>query len=445
MTTTFAGMTALANYAATDALITHPGEVVPELRVTLFHRPAITTPVAYLTGAFDIEFRDELQGFGSASLALGNEDPDLSPVWDHSCVLRFDIHGRPAFLSLVEEVEHVALAEGEEHDQVTTLSGRGALAILEESVVYPPGGCDREPFADDRIFSWPSIDYDDSWWGYADPLATQSQTGNYWSEVTMEWPDPDAVWIWAHVPNPLEWAPPGPCYFRFQFVAPDSIKQMPYWVVFDAEGELWLDGQLMATGDYGAEPNINVYSGSLPVTPGYHTIAIRCANDIDPENDEIHNPGGILFTGYAADATGQRIGAGPIVHTGGDWKIVEYPPRPPGMTAGEVIRHVIQEAQGRGAFPEVTLAFTDDVDSLGRPWEERTDISTKIGTPVSTFLIDEMASTYVDVWMSPASFELNAAVLGTRGQDTAVRLHGVTDPNDPMSGNLAGLTHHGVR
>ena len=109
------------------------------------------------------------------------------------------------------------------------------------------------------------------------------------------------------------------------------------------------------------------------------------------------------------------------------------------MTPGEVVIHCVNEARARGCLPPITFAFDTEVDSAGNPWPEVTDISTKVGTDVLKFF-RELTATYVDLWLEPATWTLHAWVKDHRGDERNVTLHAVTDPDDPYSGNLAGLT-----
>lgn len=448
-------------------LITRPGEVVPDMAALLFHRPDITNPVAVLADAMGQTFQDRHKELGTGEVTLLNTDPDLGAVWDAECVVRFEIMGRAAFTMIVNELDHVAIAEGEEHDQTTKLAGRAHISVLEESVVYPPTGPDTKPFSDERIFSWPSPDLNDSWWGLTDALVTQSTpplfpgggtrpplidptgpNGSYWeTAVADDWPDPAAWWMWAHWPNNREWAPAGTCYFRKRFTVPDGfrIEQLMIYAVLDDEGEVWLDGIQLLDCTYGVEP-VGVYTTLVDITPGEHTLAIKCTNMVDPEGDEVHNPGGVLFTAFPVDGVGQFLADhDAVVRSDDTWLIVEYPPQPPGFTPGEVIRHVIEEGQARGCFPEITLGFDDVFDAAGNPWTITGSISTKTSTNLWTFIGEELATTYVDIWMGPGDFCLFAWIHDGRGRDRPVTLTGVTDEMDPMSGNLRGLTHHTIR
>lgn len=449
--------------------VTRPGEVVPDLIALLFHRPDILHPIAMLDQSIGQTFQDRFKELGTGEVTLLNDDPDLASVWDHECVVRFEVQGRAAFCMIVNELEHVAIAEGEEHDQTTKLAGRAHISVLEECLVYPPTGADVLPYSDKRIFSWPSPDLSDSWWGNADILCTQTRplqfppwqppfplydgggSESYWVDaVSDDWPDPNAWWMWAHWPASREWAPEGTCYFRQRFTVPDDsrIVQLMLYAVIDDEGEVWFDGTgPIITAEYGAEP-VSVYTRTVDITPGTHVIAIKATNgppDPDRVDVPIHNPGGVLFAAYGINTNGEFVSGDPLVHSDQNWLAVEYPPQPPSFTVGEVIRHVIAEGQTRGCFPEVTLAFDDVFDSAGTPWPSTNEISTDVATNLWTFIGEELSATYVDVWMGPGDFTLYAWVHDGRGRDRPVTLTGVTDEHDPRSGNLRGLTHHQIR
>lgn len=424
-------------------LITRPGEVIAPMRALLYVRPQLNTLITELDHGWGHTFQDRLNDIGTGSITLANDDTDLTPIWTNSCAIRFEIEGRAAMTILVDGIDHVAIDEGEEHDQVTTLTGYTNIGILQEAVVYPSRGVGVKPYEDNRLFSWPSPEYDDSRWGYAAEVAAYTDPGTYWTNNVDDWPADSAYWIWAHLPDAVEWAPAGNCYLRRTFTIPadQGIESARICAVLDAEGDIYFDGMLQLSASYDAEP-VPTWTSDLEVTPGEHTVAVRCANDVDPEADEIHNPGGILFAIYGINRVGEFTG-GPLIVSDHDWRIVEYPPVAPGMTAGTVIRLAVNEAQTRGCYPEVRLAFDDFVDSAGAPWPIiEGGVSTKIGTSTWVFIGEEMASTYVDVWMSPGDFTLYAWLHGTRGQDSGVTL---TPSTESGFGNLRGLVHKVTR
>jgi len=427
-------------------------------------RGATLAVVADLPLSHSRKWQDPLNEPGTGEIILQNDDPALALVQDGD-VVQFVLDGAVAFAFLVRSRDSTTVAETPDQ-QTTAVAGPGVLAVLDRAVVYPLPGLDSEPVQDRRLFSWPSYDYDDSSWGNGVELATQGGTrapgmgsgsleftdsASYWVDATMpKWPAPDAYYLWtstgpggAPITWPLEWSPPGEVYLRKRFTAPPNVIAFQYHVLFDAEGELFLDGQQLCSGTYGGEPNVNTFSGSVPLSPGEHQLAARVNNDVDPEADEFHNPGALLFAGYAVDAAGGYIAPAPLVITDSSWKVLPYPDTPPGMTPGEALSHVITEAQARGTLTELSLSFNGATDSEGVAWPVAADIATAVGNDVLAFT-RELCNTYMDVWLDPATWRLDAWVQDGRGIARTIRLHPPTDPLDPLTGNVRGLTHRRV-
>lgn len=151
-----------------------------------------------------------------------------------------------------------------------------------------------------------------------------------------------------------------------------------------------------------------------------------------------YNPGGLIMAIYEQDEEPTNL----LLHTNNSWKIVAYPAEPPGMTPGEVISRVKREASRRGndLADLITLKFSHQVDSAGRPWPVVADIASKVGTDYLTFLL-ELTAKYVDMWMAPGTLDFYAWSKGTRSKLRDVTLHSPSDPDDPESGNMYELTH----
>jgi hypothetical protein len=308
-------------------------------------RGADLTVVTELPLSRERRWQDPLNEPGTGSIVLHNDDPALELV-DDGDLVQFLLDGAVTFGFIVRSRESHTIADTP--DQETTgLAGPGLLAILDRAAVYPLPGLDSQPVQDRRIFSWPAYDFDDSTWGAATLMcdvngnrfagmenggAPLHDTTNptYWYGATMpKWPDPNAVYVWTWtgpggepIDWPLEWAPSGDCYFRAQFNAPPGSIGFQYHVLFDSEGELWLDGTQLCTGTYGT-------------------------------------------------------------------------------------------------------------------------IATAVGTDVLTFT-RELCTTYIDVWLDPATWRLDAWVRDGRGTSRPVLLHGPDDALDPRSGNVRGLVHRRV-
>lgn len=428
------------------------GVVAAPLTATLYARGDLSTPLGTFGDAWDQRWQETLSEPGSGSLVVANDDALLTTVRaalaDAGCVVRCDLHGVAAFAWLVNEVNHDAISPEEESGQVTSLTGPGTLAVLEEALVFPSRGPDTWPIEEDRLFSWPAVDYDDSWWITATELGTDVTGGDpdYDWVLAADWPDTSSRWLWARrALDNYDQPGSGYCYFRQTFTVPADVRQVTVFLAADDIAVLYFDGvQTMETDYLGSGP-WGIKQANVDVTPGTHVIAMEVRNGWGPgfvEEPGTYNPAGVLCSVHASNAQA-GVDPSPLVVTDRTWKIVEYPDRPPGMTPGEVIRHCVEEAQARGVINDLTLAFSDDVDSAGEPWPEYGDISTKVGTDLLTF-VRELAATYVDVWMEPASLRLWAWKQGGRGFGAGATFAPPTDPASPASGNLTDLSHKRV-
>lgn len=432
--------------------ITH-GAAPPPLSVGLYHPPALTTLAAPLAESKSRRWTDELNEAGSASVVLQNDDPDLAEV-RLGDVLRFELYGYAAFSGIVTEMDRVSIDAAEELGQATTLTAAGVLSFLADAVVYPARGVDTKPIQEDRLFSWPAVDYDDSDWALATTISEGPAdyvfgSADEWA-LADQWPSspfaPPARWMWASTTLASPTHPgSGTCYFRHDFTVPEGCEQITVYVAADDQATLYLDGDPLVATEFLGATAWAITTQAAEVSPGVHTLAVEVLNGFAPpgvaDTLDRYNPAGVLLSVHANTNTG--IAEIPLLVSGdGSWRIVEYPPHPPGWTPGEVLRHVIEEAQIRGALTGLTLAFDDETDSDGVAWPEVGDIATKVGTDLLTFA-RELTGTYIDIWMEPAGWRLWAWVRDGRGEDTSVALHPPTTPS-PLSGNLRALTHRRV-
>jgi hypothetical protein len=446
---------------ATAGLVweSQPGEIHPRLQATLRIRPNVAVVERVIEGAMKRQWQDELNETGSASMEIPNEHVDATTINEGNVVVFAD-EGWTVFGWIVKEIERVQIARGEESEQVTTFSGVGLLGLLAEAVVYPPRGVGRTPATDERYFSWFSPDYEAQWfWPQATMLGKwrdMTTLGPIWIDskgnpLPEDWPDPDAQWIWGPGTSTTA-APIGDCYFAGEFIVPPGVDMIELFVASDNNSVIYFDGQEMGKAQWDREDTV-AWEKTIEVTPGEHYIAIKATNipmadaiaaDIEPVGREAGpaeglNPGGVLCTVYATD--GLDLIGNPLYQSHDGWRVLAYPSTPPGMTPGMAMWHCVYEALLRGTLSGLRIAFNDESDSDGNPWPVYGDISTKIGTDYLTFF-RELCATYVDMWMEPASFTLHAWVKGMRGSQRAdVELRPVTDPNNPWSGNLAGLTY----
>jgi len=422
-------------------LITKPGEVIPPLRLTLRHRYDPWAAVVEFDQGKDYRWQDQLNEAGAGSLVLANDDPDLALVQAGDVVL-FEVEGFGAFTLLVREIDRTTIATGEEAAQLSTLSGPGGLAYLEEALVYPSRGVGVWPIEEDRVFSWPSVDYDDSWWTSVHAYASVYDSTPAWYGMIDGWPLAlPAQWIGPSVGS-RHWAPGGTCYLRSTF---DAFTTGTYTIYLAADdfATLYLDGQqLLSTDEWSNDPN-DVKKEQVDITAGEHSLAVELHNGFG----EIIYEGGRFNPAAIVVGVATLDGAGAIAEVAtvsdNSWRILEYPLNAPGMTPGEAMLICINEARDRGALPEIGATFDARVDSAGQPWPIVGDIATKTGYDLLTFF-RELSQTYIDLAMSPAGNVLYAWASGTRGEHRSITLHAPSDASDPNSGNLVQLTHKRV-
>jgi hypothetical protein len=409
---------AVSGAVAYGGYVRRAGEVITDLSAKVYARDDMRTSIVELSRAKARTFLDQLNDTGSGGFELQANDADRALIPDDS-VIRFDVKGFAAWSMLVDDEDTQTLAVGEEVDQITKLTGFGHLTVLDEAVVYPARGTDTNPFGDDRAFNWTSPDFRDIGWHNAVPSEFVYQAMTDWPLLPFAAGFPvfsyaQMIWDRRRANNV---APPGDGYFRRTYTSTGGAL---IFVILDDGGEVYFDGQHVISCQKGFS---TVYTEFIQCSPGPHTISIYCSNGpgAPPPVTPFDNPTGVGAAVWPCDMNGQPTSAYPDVVTDDTWRIITYPPRVPGMTPGEVIRHCIGEAQARGCFPEITLTFNDEVDTEGVAWPNVTDIVTKVGTNLLTFL-RELSATYVDVWMSPASFALNAYVRDGRGGHRAATL-----------------------
>lgn len=424
--------------------ITQPGENATPFAAELVARSDMATVLSTLDGTFERSFLDEFNDVGSGTfayqIAYGPEDLEALIAIDADLMVNFYVYGVLAFTMLIESRHRITWTDGEDHDQIATVIGRGHLAVTDESVLYPSRGPGVLPIEEDRTFNWstPSPVYDDSGWGYSFQICTVAVAQTVWPHQPFAdgWPSATTGVIWAPG-STTTYALGGTCYFRKDITLGAAGWYLLY-AACDNEGELWLDGQaVIQVGTFTQSFTYSVY-----MTAGDHTFAMRGQNyHASPpfvEGGVGQGPAGFIFALYTEDAAGEPDTL--IVESDNTWKIVAYPANPPGMFVGKVLHVTHDEATARSELTDITLMFTETLDSAGAPWPETVDIATKVGTSWLTFLI-ELTASYIDVWMQPGTLNLYAWNRGTKGIHSAVTLHAPTDPADPTSGNMYEQAH----
>lgn len=393
------------------------GGVTPAPIEVKLYEPDFSTFKADLPETWGRQFQEQINEPGSGRFEIDNwiaEDGEmvvnpLAELIEIDDVVRFYVHGECAFAMVVNETETQSLSGDEEIGETTRVSGIGVLSSLSDALVYPARGLGVRPIDENRLFNWTSNDFDDSGWTEPTSLMSVSSAQTNWQVLPFaeDFPYGSAQVVWDRSTADIL-APVGVGFFRHDF---ESSGNYFIYAVADGAGILYSDSSELAYIDGFHQ----VTTAFVESTPGWHTLAIQAQNIGFPEDPTYGGPAGIAYVVYNTNEAGDPEG-GPICVSGGlGAKSLIYPPRPPGMTPGEVIIHCGDEGKARGCFPSLSYAFDANVDSNGTPWDEYGDIATKVGTDLLTFL-GELSDTYIDFWMEPSRLRLWAWRKGERGR-----------------------------
>lgn len=395
--------------------------------------------VADLDLAYGMSFQVQASEAGSGALSVPlDAGYDIRP----NDVLLFSIDDVPVFGWIAETLTDHTLDESEGSAQFTRVEGRGVGAVCEWAVIVPSNGLEADPVEEDRLFSWPVIQY------------VEGNDGQAWDEVvdvgdasgmvrvpgTQEGypagaPDLGVVkWIWAS-PGDQTDAPSGRVYARTVFTM-GAARDLLIEFALDNYGQVYFDGQPIGTlaRSGGSQNYLQTHTVNVRASAGTHVIAVTAVNSVGDST----NPGGIYLIAGEIDDDGTF---GPVIYrytNTADWDVLGYPATPPGMTPGEAVGIAIDEARARGGLDFLYWDFDGTADSNGTPWPLYGDLTTKTGTDLLTFLM-ELSVAYIDwvVNFDGVNITLSLYVKGDYAQvgGSAVALE-PAPVNDPLTGNL---------
>jgi hypothetical protein len=418
--------------------VRHAGVVLPELEfqvvdpVTGVVKGTIVNP---LEGS---GWEDVWCDAGAGTLRLAFDEPSAALI-ARGDVVRCHYRGAAVFQWVVDGSRKVSVpASGDDADLVNEWSGAGRITSLNHARIRPSRGFDQVPLEDSREFGWASFGYaKEFFWPYAKEIIRQGAQSDIWlllNNVPADWPDPGAFWIWGASGN-QDLAPPGFAYTRFKGVAA-SGGRIRIYAAIDNRGTVYFDGvKVLDVEGFAATQQYEI-----DISAGEHSLAVVAENFVD-DGDPGNNPAGILIAVYYVKLDGTL---GELLwHTDGLWKLLAYPPSPPGTSAGWVLTELINEAKANGLLENLETTFDYWTDSLGNPWPEIAEAAAPVGRDLWAF-VQQLTAADIDVALAPGAMILHAWRKGDGGVSTAVTLHPPTDVDDPSSGNLTALTHEGV-
>ncbi|MCA1572462.1 MAG: hypothetical protein LC798_19615 [Chloroflexi bacterium] len=377
------------------------------------------------------QWQETLNETGTGALTFDRTDTDLTHMVEGNLV-RCYVDGTAVFSWVVGPMDQSTIAAGAESDEKRTINGRGTLSVFSEAIVYPeitsasvdfPAIADRKP-TDNRRFDFASPLFSDTSWAAAvvvpnpDALAGDRPAG---------WPG-TPEWIWNALPDGSNNNPVGDVYFRHSFTMASTLNVNLY-LTCDNGFEFYLDGELILSELRTPFLQLQTRSVATSLIAGDHVIAVRAVNH---PGVGTNNPGAFVLSGFEMGDDGNPTGSPVVVTSASGWKCLGYPASPPGMTVGQILRILVQEAQTRGALNGVTLGFSDTTDTASVAWPTTPDVSFSIGKNLLEVL-DQLTEVYCDVAMNPASLQLRAWV--ERGSAVAATFDITT--------NVVALTHKG--
>lgn len=421
--------------------MTYPQEVDAPFLYDLVDGPILVD----LSGAFDVRTYDELNGPGHGSLSISLSDPaaaELIPgrvlfvIVDSAPIFAFRIEGNP---------EYKEIQEGEEHDQILTVQGRGIGSLLEDAIVYPEVELNSRLDTIWRLFSFasPSFPNAGGWaaaaelYEYLDGVAVgkrkqMADDGNlYPSPINFPWPvsphnyDPDdppgasyipTYWIWSESGTGTEEFEIGWTFYRNEFeLAEDTI------VTFAATADNFFTFYLDGVPIFGEDEDTWMWRGwkeiSHPLPAGTYTVAAVAENIGFPGQTGPHptNPAGFIATIHRLD--GDQVPEEVFLVSDDSWVcvFVSNVDRWPGWSPGQIIEQLLDEATARSALAdEITWAFTATDDSDANDWlpldpdvdsPYAASFAVEVGTTAMNALNELHESGWID-WNMRADFTL---------------------------------------
>lgn len=396
--------------------------------------------IAHLPRRRAVTWQDELNSPGMGSFQIHADDAALTAdtnLLDYFNIVRVTVDGTARKAWVIEKKEK---SSGDPADRWWTVSGRGALSLLSNAVVYPEYALKRSS-ADARSFDFGSID--GPWRVKSEwhkPLAiAQNNPASIRKRLPAKWPDPKAAWLWSTNPNAAN--ANGINYFRGAFTLTTATRVTIY-AAGDDNLILQLNGEPVMVRQYRQWRTPGAYTVALPA--GTHLIAARVRND---QTTDALNSGAFLCSVARVDRNNKvlawikRSSSTSFICRG-------YQTRAPGWFAASILKKLVTEARTRGVegLAPVTFGFTDLVDTAGAAWTGRQDRSFEIQRNLLE-VVNKLTEVDIDVDMTPA-LQLRAwKTRGTDRRNTVRLLAGRDVTQETASANAApvrtrSLTRH---
>jgi hypothetical protein len=385
-----------------------------------------------LANSFGVSFYDELNGPGRGQVSLALSDPGSAEIMPGRYV-DILVAGTPRFTFKIEgNPDYQIIEEGEEEEQIVTVSGRGWGCVFDEAITYPTYDRNFVLNTSWRLFSFASPDFPNAGgWSpaheYAEYLegvdtfscylhAQRAPDGLlYPSPIGFPWCTdplnliagaPTANYVdtyWIRPDSMPDWNSTGYYFFRSTFTVTDNPTSLTVTVTGDNFFTLFIEGvpvlgEQINTADHlmwqgWKEQEIFFPAGTYTIAAAVYNISLAdlapggeatfppCALEGWAGGVSANNPGGLLCALYVDN--GPTVELTHIKSSDASWDGFYDPVTWPGWTPGQIIAKLITEASARGAITVFDSdTFSDSLDSNGDAWRpvvasvDRADIPT---------------------------------------------------------------------
>lgn len=385
--------------------------------------------------------RDDGQD-GSGTFAIRTTHPAVGACTEGR-LARFYLNGSLRFTGRFGPFDDNRVSpDGDQSTLLVTFELPGHRSVLYTAAVGPASGTSYFQQVQTRVQGWMSPIINTAEWGAPSWAGAVYQAGE---ERPRAYPDAFGGKFEVGARR----------YFWRQFTTLTTLCFVPY-VSAHQHFNLYLNETPIGSGASSPSTSRGDTSrGAIVLPPGTHTIAAVASRTLDAIGDDSWFT---LTAWYSAiDGTTGSLNINTFLfHTGYLPDTTTIDPAwyssalPLGPTPGRLVREWVEAAQARGQIPQVTLGFTDTLDSNGSPWAERVDeFPVTVGSPIGQNL-DTLCETYATARMARDSNELqlyNFREMGTMHLDAlaapGVELASASHGPAPTGGRLPVLRELG--
>jgi hypothetical protein len=373
-------------------------------------RLTVTAGSTVITNPFNVTWTDPTNTLGNGQFTLTSDDSQVSAV-TLGTLIKIAMDGVVATRFVVEQIAKTAVGGAEAAGQNITFSGRTHFVELERIIVYPAKALvtstegqtsgalvASNPWADQRLFGWAdpgfALRLQESGAPAADVLAT---TG---TDRPVGFPDGSGYWIGDSGGASEVY---GAAYFGYTDTPSVAKKQMICWFAAKDEAELYFDGVLIAQVSASEIDPTRTIRVVFDITPGTTHVASVKVRKVSSSN--------ALFA-----ACFHEVGSSDkffLTSRGGYWSFLGDPATSPGVTPGDIVLRVLDEAYTRGDIHGWTATFDATHDSAGNNWPIIPMFPVSVGATLVEVL--DQLSAWVDWGYKPGSAQRELSMWNAAG------------------------------